>query len=212
MITTSKKEIAWVIIAILIMGFIISFSLSPTFTPEILLISAIIILTTIITKKIAGEHFSIRANHTVFGFKRWGYYKRSHFKNSVPMGMILPFFLSIISLGIIKPFTLLQFDAENMKKKRIQRKRGDSIHRRVEINDSDLAFTAAWGFWSLIILAIIGFFLKQPELTKYSIYYGIWNMIPFGGLDGCKLFFGSIINWVLLFLVYIISLVVVLIV
>jgi len=210
MIAPTKKEVVWIIIAILIMGFMISFSLSPTYSPKILLISAIIILTSIITKKIAGEIFSIRVEHRVLDFQRWGYYKRSHLKKPVPIGLILPFFLSIISLGIIKPFTLLQFDAENLTKKRIQRARGEKTYRRTEINESDLGFTAAWGFWALILLAIIGFYLKQPELTKYSIYYGIWNLIPLSNLDGTKLFFGSLINWILLVIVYIIALVVIL--
>jgi len=211
MIAPTKKEAVWIIIAILVMGFMISFSLSPNYSPKILLISAIIILTSTITKKIAGEIFSIRVEHKVLDFQRWGYYKRSYFKNPVPMGLILPFFFSIISLGIIKPFTLLQFNAENIYKKRIQRARGESTYRRTEINESDLGFTAAWGFWALILLAIIGFYLKQPELTKYSIYYGIWNLIPLGNLDGIKLFFGSLINWILLVIVYIISLILVLI-
>ena len=114
-----------------------------------------------------------------------------------------------MSLGIIKPFTLLQFDAENISKKRAFKKRG--TYRYEEINDSDIGFTAAWGLWALIALAVIGAIIKQPELTKYSVYYGIWNLIPFGQLDGSKLFFGSIVNWALLAIVYIISLIVVLI-
>lgn len=54
MIMPTKKEIVWIIIAILIMGFMISFSLSPTYSLKILLISAIIILTNTLTKKIAN--------------------------------------------------------------------------------------------------------------------------------------------------------------
>jgi len=208
MIAPTKKEVVWIIIAILIMGFMISFSLSPTYSLHILLISAIIILTSTITKKIAGEIFNIKVEHKVLDFQRWGYYKRSHLKKPVPMGIILPFFVSVISLGIIKPFTLLQFNAENLTKKRIQRAGLDKTYRRSEINESDLGFTASWVFWALILLAIIGFYLKQPELTKYSIYYGIWNLIPLSNLDGTKLFFGSLINWILLVIVYIISLII----
>jgi hypothetical protein len=211
MITSTKKEIVWVIIAILIMGFMISFSLSPTYSLKILLISAIIIITSVLTKKIAGEFFNIKVEHKTLEFQRWGYYKRSHFKKPIPLGLIIPFFFSVITLGMIKPFTLLQFDAENLYKKRIQRARGESEYRRTEINESDLGFAVAWSMWALILLAIIGFFIKQPELTKYSIYYGCWNLIPLSNLDGIKLFFGSFINWCLLVLVYIIALVIVLI-
>lgn len=211
MIKFTIKELVWLAIAILIMGFIISFSLTPTYSPKILLFSAIIVLTAVITKKLAGYNFNIEVEHKVLGFQRWGYYKRSHFNKPVPIGIILPFFLSIISLGIIKPFWLLQFDAENLYKKRIQRARGESQYRRTEINESDLGFTAAWGLWSLIFLAIIGYFLKQPELTKYAVYYGAWNLVPLSNLDGIKIFFGSLFNWVLLLIVYIIALIVVLI-
>ena len=192
----TKKEIIWIIIAILIMGFIIEL------TPELklsligMLWAAIIILTSVLTKKIAANHFNIRIEHKILFWQRWGWYERSKFKKPIPIGLILPFFLSILSLGIIKPFVLLQFNAENLPKKRALKKRG--TYRYSEINDSDLAFTAAWGFWALIALAIIGYFISQPELTKYSIYYGIWNLIPISNLDGTKLFFGSLINWILL--------------
>ena len=211
MISTTKKEIVWVIIAILIMGFIISFSLTPTYSPKVLLISAIIILTSVITKKIAGPFYDIKVEHKILEFRRWGVYVRSKFKNPIPMGLILPFFFSIISLGMIKPFTLLQFNYENLVKRRIRRRRGESDYRRVEVNETDPAFTVAWGFFALLILALIATIIKQPELAKYSIYYGFWNLIPFGNLDGMKLFFGSFFNWVLLAIIYIISLIVVLI-
>ena len=205
----TTKEVIWIIIAILIGGFVIglSSSLRPSFIG--LLWASIIILVSVIAKKIAAPFYSLEIEHKSWGWKRWGWYERSEFKKPIPLGIILPFFISVLSLGIIKPLTLLQFDAENFTKKRVLRKRGD--YRYSEINESDLAFTAAWGFWALILLAIIGFFLKQPEITKYSIYYGIWNLIPFSNLDGTKIFFGSLINWILLVIVYVISLVVVLI-
>lgn len=211
MIDTTKKEITWVIISIFIMGFIISFSLTPTFTPKILLISAIIILTSVITKKTAGNYFAINVEHNIWEFKQFWVTKRSHFKKPIPIGLIFPFFISIIALGIIKPFTLLQFNVKNIKKKRILRSRGQGPYRREEINESDIGFTSAWGFWALILLAIVGSYLKQPELTKYSIYYGIWNLIPLGQLDGMKLFASSLINWVLLAITYLVSLIIVLI-
>ncbi len=204
----TKREIIWTIIAILIMGFIISLpklSISSSYT---FLIATIIILTSVLVKKIAANYYSIKIEHKIWEFKRWGWHERSKFKRPIPIGLILPFFISLLSLGIIKILTLLQFDAKNLPKKRALKKRG--AYRYSKINESDLAFTAAWGFWALIVLAIIGYFLKQPELTKYSIYYGIWNLIPISNLDGTKLFFGSLINWILLAIIYLVCMVVIL--
>jgi len=204
----AKKEVIWIIIAVLIGGFAIG--LSSQLKPSLigLLWAAIIILVSVIAKKIAAPVYNIKIEHKAWGWKRWGWYERSQFKKPIPLGIILPFFLSVLSLGIIKPLTLLQFDAENLTQKRVLRKRG--AYRYSEINESDLAFTSAWGFWALIALAIIGNILNQPELTKYSVYYGIWNLIPLSNLDGIKLFFGSLINWILLVIVYLIALLAVL--
>tara|TARA_Y100000310_G_scaffold332213_1_gene407383 strand:- start:126 stop:758 length:633 start_codon:yes stop_codon:yes gene_type:complete len=208
-INFTKKEIIWIIIAILIGGFVIEMSEQLQLNLIGLLWAAIIILVSVFAKKITSSIYNIKIEHKIWSLKQFGWIKSAHFKKAVPMGLILPFFVSIVSLGIIKPFTLLQFDAENLKKKRVLRKRG--AHRYSEINDSDLAFTSTWGFWALILLAIIASLIKQPELAKYSIYYGLWNLLPISQLDGSKLFFGSLINWVLLIIAYVISLVIILI-
>ena len=164
----NKKEIVWIIIAVLIMGFIIEITPELSLSLYGILFAVIIILTNVFAKKIASPFYNLKITHKIWEFKRWGWYKRSEFKKPVPIGLILPFFLTILSLGLIKPFTLIQFDAENLSKKRALKKRG--AYRYSEINDSDLAFTAAWGFWALILLAVIGYLINQPELTKYSIY------------------------------------------
>lgn len=203
----TKKEITWIIIAILIFGFIITLPKLSISSPYVFLTSAIIILTSVLTKKIASNYYNIKIEYRIWSFKRFGWYERSKFKKPIPIGLILPFFVSFLSLGFIKILTLLQFDAKNISKKRALKKRG--AYRYSKINESDLAFTSAWGFWALIVLAIIGYFINQPELTKYSIYYGIWNLIPISNLDGTKLFFGSLINWILLAIAYLISLVIV---
>ena len=205
----SKKEIIWIIIAILIGGFLIEINEELKLDLIGLLWATIIILVSVFAKKITAPIYNITIEHKIWSFKQWWFTTRSHFKKPIPIGLILPFFLSILSLGLIKPFTILQFDSENLTKKRILKKRGS--YRYSEINDSDPAFTAAWGFWALILLTVVASLLKQPELAKYSLYYGIWNLIPISQLDGSKLFFGSFINWVLLITAYVISLIIILI-
>lgn len=204
----TKKEIGWVIIAILILGFIIGFSQKPSYSPYIFLISAIIILMNLLVKKISANHFGVIIEHKIWEFQQYWWHKDAHFKKPIPIGLILPFFLSFLSLGIIKIMALLQFEGKPSKKK-IFKKRG--MIRRSEVNESDLAFISAWGLYGLLGLAIIGAVFKMPELTKYSVYYGLWNLLPISNLDGSKLFFGSFFNWALLSIIYTISLVLVLI-
>ena len=211
----TKKELVWIIVMLIVYEFIIIFpsSFTPpnTFNPLILLAPIIITFTSIISKKIAAGFYNIKIEHKVWEFQRWGWYRRSHFKKPVQIGLILPFVLSILTLGIVRMFTFFQFEVENIHETRILKQKG--LKRKEEINESDIAFTAAWGFLSLIILAIIGILPGIsnifPELSKYAIYFGFWNLIPLSKLDGNKVFFGSILTWTFLAIVYVIALILV---
>ena len=202
----TKRGIAWIIVSIIILGFIIGFSEKPDFSPYIFVISAAIILFNVLGKELAGKYFYTDIEHKIWEFQQFGFYKRAHFKKPFPIGLVLPFALSLFSLGIIKMMTLLQFDGKPSPL-RILKKRG--LVRKSEVNESDFAFIAAWGLYSLILLALICAIFKIPDIGKFAVYYGIWNLIPFGQLDGSKLFFGSIFNWILLALIFLISLIIV---
>lgn len=203
----TKSGITWIIVAIILLGFIIGLDQNLIIHEIGFLWAAIIILISLLAKEIAGNYFYVIIEHKIWEFQRWSWYERSKFKKPIPAGIIFPFFMTIVSLGIIKPMMLLQFDGKPSKK-RILKKRG--IHRGSEVNESDFAFIAAWSFWILLFLAIIATIFKQPELAKYSVFYGAWNLIPFGQLDGSKLFFGSLFNWIVLVVIYLMALVLVL--
>ncbi len=200
----SRKEVTWIIISIIVFTFVVIF---PNQNPNLILLiaPALIILTNVITKKYAADYFNIKITYNVWGWQRYWFHTRSQFKKQIPMGLILPFFLSFFSLGLIKSLAFLQFDYENNERKRMLKKTGRI--RRVELNESDPAFTAAWGFLALIILAILAAILKLPEIAKYSIYYGAWNILPISNLDGTKLFFGNLFTWIVLAIIFLISIV-----
>ncbi len=216
----TKKELSWIIVFIIISSFISFIPKIPTDIIKILmniLIFTIIIFTCITVKKLVAPHYAIKIEHGMWELQRWGYYERSYFKKPLSFGLILPFFLSIFSLGYIKPFTFFQFDAENIPERRLLKARGERKPQRKEtINEEDIAYTSAAGFYALILLALIGLFIKSflnfdfgTDLAKYSIYYSIWNMIPFSQLDGTKLFFGSIITWIFILIIQVILLLII---
>lgn len=206
----TKKEIVWIIIALLLFAFITGISIKNDkliidYNLNSIIIPVLIIFISIIAKKIAANFSNIKIEHEVWKFQRWGWYKRSYFKKPFPIGIVLPFFIAVFSLGIIKPLTFLQFHAKNLKEKRILRQIGRI--RKTEINEYDLSFTSSIGFYSLIILSIIGIIFKYPELAKYPIYYGMWNLVPFGGLDGTKIFFWNAFHWIFLVILHILFLI-----
>lgn len=199
-----QKEAVWILISIIIFEFIILFPMPEDFNLLLILVPIIVVLVNVFSKKIACEYFNIRIEYEPWEIQRFGLYKKSKFKKPFPIGLVLPIALAIFSLGIIKPLALLQFKHENIPEKRILKQSG--LKRKSEINDSDIGFTAFWGFASLLVLALISALIKFPELAKYSIFFGAWNLIPYGNLDGTKLFFGSIMSWITTAILYAISL------
>lgn len=214
----SKKEIIWMIVFIIIASFISFIPLIPNDNP-IKIITALIIFSLIIiinttTKKIFANKYSIKIEHKIWTFQRWGLYRRSYFKKPFPIGLIFSFFIALFTLGFLKPFLFFQFDAEIITKKRLLKSEGQRRAQRKDyLNEEGIAYTSASGFYSLLILAAIGIifssifnFSPGLELAKFSIYYGIWNLVPFGNLDGSKLFFGAFVGWVFILNLYLLFL------
>lgn len=216
----TKKEIIWILIFIIIGAFISFVPIIPNDEPlKILtgiLVFTIIILVNLSAKKLTAPYYSIKIEHKIWELQRWGYYERSYFKKPFPIGLIMPFFLAIISLGYLKPFTFFQYNAENIKEKRLLKAHGNRAVRKEVINEADLAYTSAAGFYALILLALIGLFIKSflnfdfgIDLAKYSIYFGLWNLLPFSQLDGSKLFFGATIAWIFILIIQVILLLII---
>lgn len=212
----TKKEVIWILIFIIIGSFISFIPIIPNDNPTKILLTififSIIIVTNLATKKIVSKHYAIKIEHKLWSFQRWGYYERSYFKKPFPIGLIAPFSLALFSLGYLKPFAFFQFDAEDIPEKRLLKSHGQRRAQRKEvINEEDLGYTAASGFYALLLLALIGTLIKPyfpsfgAELAKYSIYFGIWNLLPLGQLDGSKLFFGTTIAWIFITIIYVIS-------
>jgi len=212
----TKKELIWMFIFIIIASFISWIPVIPNedFTKILttLLVFTIIIVSWIATKKLIAAHFAIKIEHTDWKLIQWWWLVRAYFRKPLPLGLIAPFFLAIFTLGYLKPFTFFQFDAENIEERRILKRHGPRGSRRKEIiTEADLGYTAASGMYLLLALAIIGVILKPyfpafgADLAKYSIYYGIWNLLPIGQLDGTKILFGTTVQYSFLVILYFIS-------
>jgi hypothetical protein len=217
----TKKELIWMLIFIIIGSFISFIPLIPNDNPikilTTLVIFTIIITTNIVAKKLTAPHYAIKIEHDDWKLIHWGWFKRNYFKKPLPIGLIVPFFLTIFTLGYLKPFAFFQFNVKDIPEKRITKKHGFRSTRRNEfINEEDIGYTASSGFFALLILALIGTFLKPylptfgSELAKYSIYFGLWNLLPAGQLDGSKMFFSTTLLWSFLTIIYIISAIVIL--
>jgi len=188
----TKKEVAHIIIAILIMAFVMAFSsnqLDTGFFLTSLLFSTLIILVSVGGKKIGAYRRDIQIEHSIWKFSRWGLYQRSHTKSPIPFGLIIPLLASAITRGSWRFLTFLQFDGKPTSAKAARKSWSNKFS---EIMEWDLAIISYWGLISVLGLALVAKYLTIPVLATYSVYYALWNyLIPFSQLHGSKLFFGS---------------------
>ena len=192
-----SQEAVSIVIAAIIFTFVVVFrkiftgNLTSGFIISALLICFFILIINIFAKKIVARYYDISIEHKILGWQRYGIYKRSYFPVSLPAGVILPFILSIISIGYFLFLTFLQFEVTPLLSKV---KKAVGLYRFSEVTEGEIEWIAAWGIIITLLASIIAYIIGGETLilfAKLSIYYAFWNIIPLGNLDGTKIFFGK---------------------
>jgi len=183
----TAKEVLVLVLALIILVFSNSFKnileKDTSFTINSLFIFAIILIIYVAAKKLTAYYYEAEEETKIWNFQRYGLYERSYFKYPIPIGIILPFLLSIITFGSIPWFAVTESDVKPTEARAAKR------HQ----------------IYSLII-APIAYILNLQELAKASIYFACFNLLPLGKLDGSRVFFGSLILWVFLAAISLIAL------
>lgn len=203
----NPKEIFAIIIALVVLAFSNSFKNiyegnSAHFLYS-LLFFAIIFIVYIAGKKLMAFYLESEEETKILTFQRYGIYERSYLKTPVPIGIILSFLLSILSLGYIKWFALTETD---VKAKIGRAVRKHEYYSYSEMTEFHIASISAAGIFPLFILSFIAYLINQPELAKLSVYFACFNLLPLGKLDGTKIFFGAKIVYAILAAIALIAL------
>ncbi len=160
--------------------------------------SAIIIFIAVLSKKLTAYLLDADVEHEIWEITRLGLKKSDHFKKPFPAGILLPLIISIITLGTIKFSAFLTFEARALKYRASKR---FGFYSYTEMTDWHNALIGASSAIALFLVAIIAYFLPIADLeslSKMSIYYIFWNLLPISKLDGTQIFFGSRILWAVL--------------
>ncbi len=190
-----KRDVILIITASIILGFSIQ---RPEGIYNLLINSLkalIIILVNIVAKDITAYYFDGELELDLFSKKiEKKNIDRKKKKNIqiIPLGIILPPFLSIWSNWNITWLAPLTFD---VKRTPFQSSRRHGLDKYYDISEYHIGLTAAAGIIANIILGVLLYNLNYPNIAKLSIYFAMFNMIPFFGLDGEKILFGSKIIW-----------------
>lgn len=194
------REIIHILLATIVMAFAVSFiNISKLSFPidflMALLFFIVIFIFSIGAKKLAAYYLQSDAETKIWQFQRYGLYERSYFKKPIPIGFILPFIVTIITLGYVPWLATTQTEIQ-ASKSRVAKRHG--IYRFSEMTDSDMAWITAAGIFVPLVLAVIAYLIDLASLSRLAILFASFNMIPLGNLDGGKIFFGSRVLWTVL--------------
>lgn len=190
----NSKEIKEVIIAIIILGIVLSISYAFNVTLKSLAtgfaIAALIILVNIFAKKAMAFALDSDVEHELWRGSQYGLKPHNKLNQEITIGVILSLFFSIFSLGFIKFMSLLTYETRALKHRAAKR---FGFYSFTEMTDWHNGVIGAAGIIAVLILSLVLYFTigSNDLLWRFAIYYAFWNMIPVSKLDGTQIFFGS---------------------
>ncbi len=195
-----RKEAWAIVIAVLTLSIVLYFpklmgaSGSIGITSSII-ISGLIILTAVYSKTLVAKYIDDSVTYKIWEFKRFWITYHAEFKNPVPIGVLLPIIISFFSNGMIKFLAVLQYESQALPSKVTKRYGRRRFSQIMEWDDALIVFYSMVAIFVLACAARFGTNILPSNflssLARYSLYYAAANLIPFGKLDGTKLFMGS---------------------
>ena len=193
-----KEEIYHIIFAIIVLTFAVLYNpiINKNFEYGLLFLSlifiAIIIIGNVLAKKISAYYFESEVSVKSWMWERYGFKRHNYFKMPIPLGIILSFIIAIISKGLFIWTAVLESDTEGTSARASKR---HGIYRFTELTEGNLGMILASGVVFNLLLSIIAYLVDLSLLGRWSIYYAAYSLLPFGALDGTKIFFGNRVLW-----------------
>lgn len=188
------KEITTILFVIIILAFVNSFSNLGKYL-ESLILFAIILFVYVTAKKITAYYYEAEEETKIWTFQRYGWLDKDMLRNPFPIGIVLPFILTILTLGSFKWMASTETEVRPLEERAVRKHEYFSFY---EMSDWNLALIVASGIFFVLILSIVGYIFDYSELSRLAIYFAFFNMLPIGKLDGTKIFFGSPILYIIL--------------
>ncbi len=187
----TKKEFLSLILVLIVLSFSNSFVNLSTFLLSLIMFSIIIIFY-IGAKKLTAYYYESEEETKIWTFQRYGLREKSYFKTPIPIGLILPVLLSLITLGYVNWFAVTESDVRPLPTRVVKR---HDYYSFSEMTEFHLGLISASGIISCLFLSVLAYIFNIPELARLSIYFACFNILPLGKLDGTRIFFGHRVLW-----------------
>jgi Zn-dependent protease len=196
------SELLNILAAVIVLALVASFSalLKSDFTSlaKYFLFSLIIIAVAVFSKKLMANYFDADVEHKIWGTRRYWFRPHDYIEKEIPLGILLPLFFSIFTLGALKLTTLLTYETSALKRRAAKR---HGYYSYVEMTDWHNGAIGAAGIFGILVLSAVAYLLPIPgleSLAKLAAFYAFFNMLPLVRLDGSQIFIGSRVLYTIL--------------
>ncbi|MBW6442629.1 hypothetical protein K0A97_02500 [Patescibacteria group bacterium] len=149
----------------------------------------------ILAKKITSFYLDSEIEVRTWTLKRYGFSPQSYFKKALPLGIILPIVVAIISYGKLLWMSCLTFD---VKPKTYRAAKRHGLYSYSEMGEDHIGLIATSGVLVNLFFAVIGYLIGFTEFSKLNIYLAFFSILPLSDLDGNKILFGNKVLWIFL--------------
>ena len=168
-----------------------------------LIIFAVIFFVSILSKKLTALYLQTEEESKIWGIQRYWFDKHHYFSREVPLGIILPILMLIISMGTLPWYASLQSEVKPLKHKAVRR---SGLLSFTEISENDIALISVAGIASVLVLSLFAYLVNLPLLSRIAIHFAFFNMLPISSLDGARLFFGNKPLWIIMAVITLVAL------
>lgn len=163
-----------------------------------------VIMINVVAKKIAADNFDATIEikfwewtHVgVIGalLSEWiGLSPNHKFKRPFPLGVIVPFFVAILSLGYLAWLAVLSFNAKEEIHRVAKR---HEFHSMTHLKELHIGYIATTGVFANVIFALLGSMVGLEAFALLNAAYALFNLVPLGELDGNKILFSYVALWI----------------
>ena len=183
----SKNELFALAVASLIIGYLLAFKqFSWISWLSFAGIGALIVLIHHFGQKISAFMLDCSTETELWAARRFLWFKGRKLKTPFPLWLFVP--LILILLTPIRWLAVTSFNIIPLPS-RIR-------FRWRELTEWHIALIATGGLFFNIIIAFIAKAFGFGSFAIYNLEFVLFNLIPIGGLDGAKIFFGSRLLWI----------------
>lgn len=186
-----KKEMIFLVIASITLGYLLAFTNTANFSITWLSMAGLALIILFfhhLGQKLTALFYDCSTETQLWTVKQFGFSKSSKFPFPFPAWLSFPIILMLITFGKLKWFAVTIFDAAPLAS-RVQR-------RFADLTEWHLALIAFGGMAFNLLIAMVSQLLGYNDFAMLNMYFILFNLIPFSTLDGSKIFFGSPFLWV----------------